>query len=307
MKIQEPFHEGELEVQDRLGLHTEAKQNSGLITDSIVKGAFRFIEQQRMVVLGSIDQDENVWASVLTGQAGFMQAETEQLITFDMSKIAGNEHDPFWKNIESHPQVGMLVIELVTRRRLRVNGHIRRSGDQRLELEVLESYPNCPKYIQRRQVTKDRGANQVATSQVLQGERLDAPQREFIKKSDTFFVASAHPERGVDASHRGGNPGFVRIVDDLTLRIPDYTGNCLFNTLGNFISNPHAGLVFIDFELGTTLQLTGRAEILWGEEDPEEETGGTKRFWQLHVDCWLQIEKGHELEWSFMDYSPYNP
>jgi hypothetical protein len=311
MKIQEPFHEGELEVQERLGLHTEAKQNSGAITDSIVKGAFRFIEQQCMVVLGSIDQDENVWASVLAGQAGFMQPTTVQLITFDLSKTAGNEHDPFWKNIESHPQVGMLVIELATRRRLRVNGRIRRSGEQQLELEVLESYPNCPKYIQRRQVTKNQAGSHVATPQVFKGDALGAPQQAIINKADTFFVASAHPERGVDASHRGGDPGFIRIVDDLTLRIPDYTGNCLFNTLGNFISNPRAGLVFVDFETGTTLQFTGRAEILWDEEDTNyetgDETGGTKRFWQLHVDRWLQIEKAHELEWSFLDYSPYNP
>lgn len=311
MKIQKPFHEGELEVQDRLGLRTEGKQNSGVITDSIVKGALQFIEQQSMAVLGSVDRDENVWASVLAGQAGFMQATTERLITFDLSKTAGNEHDPFWENIKEHPQVGILVIELATRRRLRVNGRIRRSDEQRLELEVLESYPNCPKYIQRRYVTTNRVGARATTLQVLQGNMLGAAQQAIIKKADTLFVASAHSERGVDASHRGGNPGFARIVDDFTLRIPDYTGNCLFNTLGNFVVNPHAGLVFIDFELGTTLQLTGRAEILWDEEDPHfetgDETGGTKRFWELHIDRWLQIEKAHALEWSFLDYSPYNP
>ncbi len=307
MKIQEPFHEGELEVQERLGLHTEAKQNSGVITDTIVKGAFRFIEQQPMVVLGSIDQDENVWASVLAGQAGFLHAATERLIAFDLSKTAGNEHDPFWKNIESHPQVGMLVIELATRRRLRVNGRVRRSGEQQLELEVLESFPNCPKYIQRRQVTENQVGTQIMISQVLQGDALDAPQREIINQADTLFVASAHPERGVDASHRGGNPGFIRILDDRTLRIPDYTGNCLFNTLGNFVVNPRAGLVIVDFENGNTLQITGRAKIRWGEEDPEDETGGTKRFWEMHIDRWLEIEKAHELTWSFQDYSPYNP
>ncbi|MEN8106678.1 MAG: pyridoxamine 5'-phosphate oxidase family protein [Pseudomonadota bacterium] len=307
MKIQEPFHEGELEVQKRLGLHTEAKQNSGVITDSIVKGAFRFIEQQRMAVLGSIDQNENVWASVLVGQDGFMQAATEQLLTFDLSKITGNEHDPFWKNIKSQPQVGMLVIELATRRRLRVNGSIRRSGEQQLEFEVLESYPNCPKYIQRREATITPAGGRIATSQVLKGDALGAPQQAIINQADTLFVASAHPERGVDASHRGGNPGFVRIVDGRTLRIPDYTGNCMFNTLGNFISNPRAGLVFVNFENGTTLQLTGRAKILWDEEDPEDETGGTKRFWEFHIDRWLEIENGHALEWSFQDYSPYNP
>lgn len=307
MKIQEPFHEGELEVQERLGLHTEARQNSGVIADSIVTGAFRFIEQQHMAVLGSIDQDENIWASILAGQAGFMQATSEQLVTFDLSKTAGNEHDPLWKNIEAHPQIGMLVIELATRRRLRINGRIRRSGEQQLELKVLESYPNCPKYIQRRQVTKDPDTGHGTTAQALEGDALGNPQQSIINQADTLFVASAHPEPGVDASHRGGKPGFVHIVDDHTLRIPDYPGNCLFNTLGNFVSNPRAGLVFIDFESGTTLQLTGHAEILWDEQDPEDETGGTSRFWQLQIDQWIQIEKGNELEWSFEDYSPYNP
>lgn len=307
MKIEEPFHEGELEVQDRLGLHAEAKQNSGAITDSIVTGAFRFIEQQRMAVLGSIDQDDNVWASVLVGQEGFMQATTGQLVTFDLSKTAGNEHDPFWKNIENHPRVGMLVIELATRRRLRINGHVRRSGEQQLELEVLESYPNCPKYIQRRELAKTPAASRAATSLVFTGDVLGAPQQAIINKADTLFVASAHPERGVDASHRGGNPGFVRLVDDRTLRIPDYTGNCLFNTLGNFVVNPHAGLVFVDFETGTTLQLAGQAEILWDTGDADSESGGTKRFWQLQIDRCLHIENAHELQWSFQDYSPYNP
>ncbi len=307
MMIQEPFHEGELEVQNRLGLRTEGEQNAGVITDSIVKGALRFIEQQQMAVLGSIDQDENVWASVLVGRPGFMQADTERLITFDLSQIACNEDDPFWRNIESHPQVGMLAIELASRRRLRVNGRIRHSGEQRLELEVLESYPNCPKYIQRRHLTTNRVGSRVATSLVLQGDALGAAQRAIIKEADTLFVASAHPARGVDASHRGGNQGFVHIVDDLTLRIPDYTGNCMFNTLGNFVINPRAGLVFVDFEHGTTLQLIGRAEILWDNEDPVGETGGTNRFWVMHIERWLEIEKAHELEWSFLDYSPYNP
>lgn len=307
MKIEEPFHEGEIEVQERLGLHVEAKQNSGVITDSIVKGAFRFIEQQRMTVLGSIDKDKNVWASVLVGQEGFMQAATERLVTFDLSNTAGNEHDPFWKNIEGNPHVGMLVIELATRRRLRINGRVRRNGEQQLELEVLESYPNCPKYIQRRQVKEPSADNQAVTSQVLDGEVLGASQQAIIEKADTLFVASVHPERSVDASHRGGNPGFVHIVDDRTLRIPDYSGNCLFNTLGNFVVNPRAGIVIIDFESGSTLQLTGRAEILWDADDPQDETGGTKRFWQLHIERWIHMDNAHELEWTLQDYSPYNP
>ncbi len=307
MKIQNPYHEGELEVQDRLGLRAEGERNAVVITDSIIRGAIGIIEKQSMAVLGSIDRDENIWASVLAGQAGFMEATAEQTITFDLSKTAVNEQDPFWENIKDHSQVGMLAIELTTRRRLRVNGHIQQSGDQRLELEVSETYPNCPKYIQRRNLTANRVGSRNETLQVRQGDVLGGAQRDIIKEADTLFVASVHPERGVDASHRGGNQGFVQIVGDHTLRIPDYKGNCMFNTLGNFVVDPRAGLIFVEFERGTTLQLIGRAEILWDNEDPVGETGGTNRFWVMHIERWLEIEKAHELEWSFLDYSRYNP
>ena len=307
MKISKPYHEGELQVQDRAGVRTEGERNGAVISDSIIRGALRFIDQQNMVVLGSIDSDKNIWASILTGQTGFMEATSEQTITFDLSKTVVNENDPLWENIKDQSHVGMLVIELATRRRLRVNGRIRQSDEQRLQLKVLESYPNCPKYIQRRNITTNRAENSIAVSQVVEGEALSSVQRALIDKADTLFVASAHPDRGVDASHRGGRPGFVRIINELTLRIPDFWGNSMFNTLGNFAANPRAGLVFVDFENGTTLQLSGRTEILWDQEDLREETGGTKRFWDFHIDRWLEMENGHQLEWSFLDYSPYNP
>ena len=128
-----------------------------------------------------------------------------------------------------------------------------------------------------------------------------------IAKADTFFVASVHPERGVDASHRGGNPGFVTRIDDRTLRIPDYPGNSMFNTLGNFTANPRAGVIFLDFESHRTLQLTGRPEILYDVDGTETETGGTKRHWQFHIERWVEIGQAQQLDWSLLDYSPYNP
>lgn len=315
MKIQQPFHEGELEVQQRLGLRSKGQRNAAVIGDSIFKSGLGFIEQQRLLVLGSIDDEKNVWASVLTGQAGFVHATSERTLSVDLSKTAINETDPFWENSKSHHQIGMLFIDFASRRRLRVNGHIRHAGNQRLQLEVVETYPNCPKYIQRRQITRSRAAYPMATSQVLEGQALGGRQQQMIKQADTFFVASAHPDRGVDVSHRGGNPGFAQLINDCTLRIPDYQGNCLFNTLGNFVVNPRAGVVFVDFESGTTLQLIGRAEILWDQKDSyfetadetSDDTGGSNRFWQLHIDRWLQLENAHELEWLLLEYSPYNP
>ncbi len=306
MKIEVPFHEGELQVQARVGVRREATRNSVVITDSIIKGALSFIAQQHMAVIGSIDSTGNVWASILSAQPGFIKADTEQHITFDLSQSIQNPADPFWLNIETNPRIGMLVIELATRRRLRINGNIRKKNEHQLELEVLETFPNCPKYIQRRNLLPNQ-LGQMETSQIIERNQLGEEQASIIKNADTFFVASAHAERGVDASHRGGNVGFVQVLDEHTLRIPDYIGNSLFNTLGNFTTNPNAGLVFVDFEQGTSLQVIGQAKILWDEEDPQNATGGTKRFWEMKIGRFLEIQKAHKQRWAFIDGSPHNP
>ena len=228
-------------------------------------------------------------------------------MTFDRTTMVHNPHDPFWDNITQHPEVGMLAIELASRRRLRVNGTITRASDDLLQLHVEESYPNCPKYIQRRQINTLGSGTDPSPLILERGGVLGSNQQALIIRADTFFVANAHPERGVDASHRGGNPGFVTVVDQDTLRIPDYPGNSMFNTLGNFAVNPRAGLIFLDFESHRTLQLIGRPEILYHVDDPTGETGGTKRYWQFHIDRWLEIGPVSQLAWSLLDYSPHNP
>ncbi|GJL57103.1 MAG: pyridoxamine 5'-phosphate oxidase [Nitrospirales bacterium] len=287
MRIETPYHEGELQVQERVGVLEEGAQNSRVIQDSIIKGALRFINQLPMAVFGSLDDEQNVWASVVIGKPGFMLAENERIVTFDLSAIMSNPYDPFWKNIEGNQNVGMLAIELASRRRLRINGRISRVSDDVLQLTVEESYPNCPKYIQRRYLTTSMNGRDMTPTSTENGTVLSPAQYTIISRADTFFVSSVHPERGVDASHRGGNSRFVKIVDEHTLRIPDYPGNSMFNTLGNFAVNPRAGLIFLDFESGKTLQLTGRSEVLYDVADSADETGGTHRYWQFHIDRWL--------------------
>ncbi len=306
MAIENPYHEGELLVQQRLGVADEGRRSGRAISDTIVRGALKFVNQQPMAILGSLGQELDVWASMLFGQPGLMTALDERTIQFDTTQIVANAADPFWVNIEKQPKVGMLVIELATRRRLRVNGRITRSGAEQLRLDVEESYPNCPKYIQRRHIT-DTIFDSRTSGTTRQGRTLEDGQRRLIVGADTFFVASAHPAHGVDASHRGGNPGFITVLDERRIRIPDYVGNSMFNTLGNFTVNPHAGLVFLDFERPRTLQLIGRPEILWDLDDPTNETGGTRRYWDLEIDRWLETDLPHQLQWEFLDYSPKNP
>ena len=307
MRIESPFHEGELQAQQRAGEVEKGKRNGRAIADTIVKGAFNFIEQQPMVVLGSVDPQANLWASVLVGRPGFLRVPGERAVEFDLAQTARNSHDPFWTNIELDPRVGMLLIELSTRRRFRINGRIARTAPDHLSVAVDEAFPNCPKYIQRRDFTGQSVNETIVSTGMREGHVLEPPQQALITSLDTFFVASGHPSRGVDVSHRGGNPGFIRVLNDRTLRIPDYIGNSMYNTLGNFVANPRAGLVFLDFERSQTLQLIGRPEILWDLDDPQQETGGTKRYWDFHIERWRQLDIPHKLEWDFMDYSPHNP
>ncbi len=307
MRLENPYHEGELFVQERLGEIDEGGRNGRAISDSILKGALKYIEQQRLAVFGSVDQEANVWASVLTGNPGFMRAPDERTVEVDLTQTAQNQEDPFWTNIEHNPQVGMLVIDLGTRRRLRINGRISQTSQEQLRLAVTESYPNCPKYIQRRRVTARMAGATSPASEPRHGDSLKPDQQAFIRSADTFFVASAHIERGVDASHRGGSPGFIRVLSDRKIRVPDFVGNRMFNTLGNFTVNPHAGLVFLDFERSRTLQLIGRPEIRWSLDDPENETGGTRRYWDFELTRWLETNLTTELKWEFLDSSPENP
>ena len=111
----------------------------------------------------------------------------------------------------------------------------------------------------------------------------------WIQSTDTVFIGSQGTDRKMDASHRGGNPGFVEALDNHTLRIPDYQGNSMYNTLGNFVQNPHAGLLIIDFDNGKTLQLTGKAEIIFDQSGEMDliKTGGTGRFWLFKVSEWV--------------------
>jgi hypothetical protein len=128
-----------------------------------------------------------------------------------------------------------------------------------------------------------------------------------IATADVLFLATGHAQRGNDASHRGGSPGFVEVIDKKTLRIPDYPGNGLFNSLGNVVGDPQVGLLIPDFEHGRQLQLTATAKILWDQPDPQDKTNGTNRFVEFTISRWLDRPLPAHLKSSVVSYSPYNP
>ncbi len=307
MAINNLYHEGELAVQQRVDEIEMARINSGAIDETILAGALRFIEQQPMVVIGSMDTQGRVWASTLFGNPGFIRALDNHTLELDLSQPRSAEDEPLWTNLAKNPNVGLLIIELGSRRRIRINGRARKISAERILIDVERAYPNCPKYIQRRDWSALESDKQNEAIPSTYGKELNETQKSLIENADTLFVASAHPEHGIDASHRGGHPGFARIINNRQLRIPDFAGNSMFNTLGNFASYPYAGLVFIDFEHGRLLQLTGQAEILWDMDDPQKETGGTRRYWQFDITSLQESTLPYHFAWELLDESPHIP
>lgn len=305
MHIENPFHDGELEAQRRTGESAEGARNGEMIMDRIHPGGAKLIERQQLLVLATIDKQSLPWASVVLGQPGFMNASALDEMIVDLSAAHVAVGDQLLNRVENDDRVGALIIALASRLRIRVNGNAN-IDDQQLRIRVAESYPNCPKYIQRRRISFSDDST-IASASTSSGINLEDEQLRIIRDADTFFIATMHPDRGADASHRGGMPGFVEVVDDRTLSVPDYVGNSIYNTLGNLIVNPAAGLVFLDFETGATLQLTGKAEIDWEGEDTDGPTGGTKRFWTFTVDEWVQSAMPVKMDSELIDYSPFNP
>jgi hypothetical protein len=242
----ETFHEGERDVQRRAGVEPMAARVGGMIRDVIPPAAQDFLRSQTMLIAGGIGEDDAVWASLLTGAPGFASTIDEKHVHIEVMPRDG---DPL--RIISGASVGLLAIELATRRRMRVNGIVSSMTGGGFTVETREVFSNCPKYITPRTPRFD-------------GRPVVRAQRDWITSADTFFIATHHPERGADVSHRGGPPGFIEVSEDgSTLTWPDYQGNMLFQTLGNLAIDDRAGLLFVDFDSGATLQLTGRASIEW--------------------------------------------
>jgi predicted pyridoxine 5'-phosphate oxidase superfamily flavin-nucleotide-binding protein len=301
------FHPGELAVQQRAHQAAVAARNMGLMSDAVMPGARPFIAQQFMVVLSSVDAAGRLWSSLVFGQPGFLHTDDARTIMVDVPAAARDRSDPLWDALAVGADLGMLFIELGTRRRFRVNGTVQRNDAHGLAVQVREAFPVCPKYIQRRHLRNLGDTGTPPERAADSGSALSDAARDIIRRADTFFVASHHAEAGADASSRGGHPGFAQIIDQHTLRIPDFHGNSMFNTMGNLQLDPRAGLCFPDFERQRLLQLTGEAVLHWDQNDPHNQTGGTGRFWEFKIDQWLLRTTPQQLEWEYLDASPFIP
>jgi uncharacterized protein len=297
------YHDGETAVQERAGVLAEAaKLGPRVVRDQLTDQFADFLRRQRIVIVASGTPSGRVWASALTGAPGFAVATAPDHVVV-RADIARD--DPLTKALEHGPTgIGLLVIDPVTRSRIRING-IGQRTPRGLEIDLTEVFGNCPKYIQRRVPTGIVNRGRIVSGR--SGTRLDADQRSLIEASDTLFIASRHPNRGADASHRGGSPGFIAAAaDGGQLTFPDYAGNNMFQTLGNLTANPATGLLFIDWETGRILQISGRAEIIWDEQRVKS-WPRAQRLVDVHIAA--VIDRSHEstFRWKLLERHRLNP
>lgn len=275
-----PWHEGEIALQKRLGVETRMDEvGRRVMRDHLIDQHREFYPLLPMVVLGSVDRDGDAWATLRAGEPGFLHAPDEKRLTVELPR---EPTDPAEAGMEDGAPLALLGIDLGTRRRNRLNGTLKRHAGG-FDLGVDQSFGNCPKYIQLRQVHFLRDPSEPPAVPPVSSFGLDAAARALVTQADTFFVATYADLAGgrqLDVSHRGGPAGFVHAGEDGWLTIPDFVGNRFFNTLGNIAVNPRAGLTFPDFSTGGLLQMTGEAELLTEAPDgvPPD---GAERYWRF--------------------------
>ena len=250
-----PFHEGELKIQTKLGIKDALdRQGRRIIREYLTKQHQKFFAQLPYIIVGTVDEFGYPWASIVVGKPGFISSPNEQILKVSTA-ILGD--DPLADNLAIGMDIGILGIELHSRRRNRLNGIVTAIAPDSFEVKVKQSFGNCPQYIQARSFESiTAGENKLDAVEITSFESLE---RDLINNADTFFIATAYQEesagmgKGVDVSHRGGKPGFVRIDEGEVLTIPDFSGNRHFNTIGNIAVNPYGGLLFINFDSGDLL------------------------------------------------------
>lgn len=302
-----PFHRGERAIQKRVGVADKLEVVGRKVIRNLMPDQHReFFAQLPFVIIGSVDPKGQPRASVLVGHPGFIHSPDPRQLDIRARPLCA---DPLHETLRTGALLGLLGIEPHTRRRNRMNGTVQEMSADGFSMRVNRSFGNCPKYIQAREprFTPDLEAVPLHR-QVRRTSRLDEAMCQLVASADTFFIATSASDdsicpHGADVSHRGGKPGFVRLDDAQTLTVPNFVGNFLFNTLGNIVINPRAGLLFINYANGDLLYLATQAGIIW-EGAEVEAFAGAQCLLRLHITDALLVENSLPLRWSDAQLSP---
>lgn len=299
-----PFHAGERAAQQRMGVRDRIEAFARQVIRPYLPDQHReFYASLPFLVAAARDADGRPWATLLAGEPGFARSPDPARLEVTAVPPVG---DALAGSLQPGADVGILGIEFATRRRNRVNGRISGRAGSALTVEVMQSFGNCPRHIAPRSWTKVSG-DRIPVAR--RGTRLSAAQQQWVGGADTFFIASGHQgagdaaSNGMDASHRGGEPGFVEVRDARTLVFPDFAGNNHFNTIGNLLLDPRVGVLFVDFARGHLLQLSGRAQIDW-RSPAVARTPGAQRLVTVRIEHVVELTDALPIVWSEDEAAP---
>ena len=303
-----PFHEGERLAQERSGVRDKMERiGRRAIRDHLPDQHREFYAELPFVLVGTVDGRGRPWASLVPGRAGFMTTPDDRTLDVAAPPLFG---DPLDKTLAEGAHIGVLGIQLHSRRRNRMVGRVAAVRSDGFTIAVTRAFGNCPQYIQTREVEVRSGIDRPrAARTVRRSDTIDPPARRIVERADTLFIATAHlggseaDPRGADVSHRGGKPGFVKVEDERSFVFPDFSGNFHFNTVGNILLNPRAGFLFVEFETGDLVYLTGGAEIVW-DGGTVEAFRGAQRLIRFSADEVVRVERSLPLRFTFGEYSP---
>jgi len=294
-----PFHDGEMHVQERMGVRDSLDLWARKAIRPFMPDQHRiFYQQLPFMVASARDSQGRPWATMLAGSPGFVQSPDAESLTFSARLDQG---DALAGSLNAGVKVGLLGIELDTRRRNRINGTLVASDESGFSISVDQSFGNCPQYIAKRFWHSKNTATRQSSAK--QSDALSASMMTWINDADTLFIASGfvadQPDNrsGMDVSHRGGLVGFIRVNDESHLVLPDYSGNNFFNTIGNLVKDPRVGLLFVDFERGGMLQITGRATIDWDSHEVAK-FAGAQRLIHIDIDAVVELRNTLPLRWT---------
>jgi predicted pyridoxine 5'-phosphate oxidase superfamily flavin-nucleotide-binding protein len=301
-----PFHAGEIAVQTLAGSREAIADVGARVIRAAMPDQHRqFFAQLPFLVVGALDARGQPWATLLSGEPGFAHAPDPTLLRVNALPPAT---DPLHGAVTLGASMGLLGLAPSTRRRNRVNGQVVDADAHGFAIRVAQSFGNCPQYIRQRDITPQR--HDVPAQAERPRASLDDDAQWQIASADTFFIATHYAgdgttehSAGTDVSHRGGKPGFVRVDDANTLTWPDFRGNAYYNTLGNLLVNPRAGLVFVDFASGDFLHVAGDAEILWHDEAMSG-FAGAQRLIRMQVREVRRVLGALPAAWRDGDASP---
>jgi predicted pyridoxine 5'-phosphate oxidase superfamily flavin-nucleotide-binding protein len=300
------WHAGERAAQAKAGAAERMEAIGGRVLRRFMPDQHRaFFAQLPFLVIGSLDPGGQPFASLLFGPPGFASSPDPTML---LVRALPGDRDPLAKALGEGVSLGILGIELPTLRRNRMNGRVAKLGPAGFIVAVDQSFGNCAQYIHRRDYVALAPNAFTGPLGVDSFSGLDPAAAAVISRADTAFIASAASgaddrDHGVDVSHRGGMPGFLKLDREGRIVLPDYRGNFFFNTLGNLLVNPRVGLTLVDFESGDLLQLTGKVEIVW--DGPElAEHPGAKRLTRIESLRGQWVHGGFPLRTELREASP---